>query len=196
MYANTAPAAAGAATASQLRPQQQKQPADGAALEALKARVRKLGLGAAASDGAASDGAASDGSFIPAFRADDDSGAAAAAANEPLTLAMSPVAGAAAKASSPLAKPQAAAAPPAPAPAAVAPGAAPRAKLLALCPAVPPAMRRDVWCLADFQVVEKLYTGYASKGARGCSGRGEAGVCECMCAACTPAPGLPSCCRR
>jgi hypothetical protein len=37
-------------------------------------------------------------------------------------------------------------------------------KLLALCPTAPPSMQRDVWCMADYEVKEKLYTGYASKG--------------------------------
>lgn len=47
-----------------------------------------------------------------------------------------------------------------------APAAAPRSRLLALCPTVPPAMQRSEWCLDDYQVLEKLYTGYASKGER------------------------------
>jgi hypothetical protein len=42
----------------------------------------------------------------------------------------------------------------------------PRTKLLALCPTVPPAMQREGWCMSDYVVLEKLYKGYASKGAR------------------------------
>jgi hypothetical protein len=56
------------------------------------------------------------------------------------------------------------------APAATAAAPRPRGrgtKLLALCPTVPPSMQRDVWCIADYEIVQKLYTGYASKG--GCA---------------------------
>ena len=37
---------------------------------------------------------------------------------------------------------------------------------LALCPTAPPSMQREAWCIADYTVMEKLYQGYASKGAR------------------------------
>jgi tRNA A-37 threonylcarbamoyl transferase component Bud32 len=36
-------------------------------------------------------------------------------------------------------------------------------ELLALAPSVPPALARPEWCLREFRVLEKLYTGYASK---------------------------------
>ncbi|KAI8467295.1 MAG: kinase-like domain-containing protein [Monoraphidium minutum] len=39
---------------------------------------------------------------------------------------------------------------------------APRSTLLAVCPHLPPSMQRAEWSLADFEVLEKLYTGYAS----------------------------------
>lgn len=60
----------------------------------------------------------------------------------------------------------AATATPAPVPAPAPEPAKPRShtKLLALCPTVPPSMQRDCWCMADYEVLEKLYTGYASKG--------------------------------
>jgi serine/threonine protein kinase len=36
-------------------------------------------------------------------------------------------------------------------------------ELLALAPSVPPGLARPEWCLREFRVLEKLYTGYASK---------------------------------
>jgi hypothetical protein len=134
-------------------------------------------------------GASSFGNEIGAAPAADDdepppggaSGCGAATRTVWVTTAP-PAAPGAAAAPRPAAGPSAAAAAaplPAPAPAAPQPKPSPApapqrpaaplrgpAKLLALCPTVPPAMQREVWCLSDYQVLEKLYTGYASKGGR------------------------------
>ena len=39
---------------------------------------------------------------------------------------------------------------------------APPSTLLAVSPVLPPNMAREVWCLKDYAIVEKMYTGYAS----------------------------------
>jgi hypothetical protein len=39
----------------------------------------------------------------------------------------------------------------------------PPVKLLARAPTVPPAMARDEWRTSDYTILEKIYTGYASK---------------------------------
>jgi len=39
---------------------------------------------------------------------------------------------------------------------------APPSTLLAVSPVLPPKMARPVWCLKDYAIVEKMYTGYAS----------------------------------
>ena len=46
------------------------------------------------------------------------------------------------------------------------PAAARRSRLLAVCPQLPPSMQRAEWCLDDYVVHDKLYTGYASVGER------------------------------
>jgi hypothetical protein len=38
-------------------------------------------------------------------------------------------------------------------------------RLLALSPSMPPSMQRPAWSSYDYNITEKLYTGYASKGA-------------------------------
>ncbi|GBF96843.1 aurora protein [Raphidocelis subcapitata] len=109
-----------------------------AAAALLKATIAKAALPPADALSAQSSG------LIPAFRADDAAAAAAAAAAAKAPAAPAPEAAAASASAVPRA----------------------RTKLLALCPTVPPAMARDVWCIGDYEVVQKLYTGYASKGAR------------------------------
>eukprot|EP00798_Chlamydomonas_sp_ICE-L_P027062 gene27062-2293_t len=37
-----------------------------------------------------------------------------------------------------------------------------KSTLLAMSTALPPSMQREVWCLSDYAIVEKIYTGYAS----------------------------------
>jgi len=39
-----------------------------------------------------------------------------------------------------------------------------KSTLLAICPHLPPSMQRAEWCLDDYVVMDKLYTGYASVG--------------------------------
>ncbi|GBF93487.1 aurora protein [Raphidocelis subcapitata] len=93
-----------------------------------------------------SGGAESSGCLIAAFRGGDEADAAEADGASAAAAAAAAAAQAAAEAA---------------ARAAGRPG--PCSKLLALCPTVPPLMARDVWCIGDYDVVEKLYTGYASK---------------------------------
>ena len=54
--------------------------------------------------------------------------------------------------------------PPSPGPATSSAGKeeAPPSTLLAVSPVLPPKMARPVWCLKDYAIVEKMYTGYAS----------------------------------
>ncbi len=39
-----------------------------------------------------------------------------------------------------------------------------KSTILAICPQLPPSMQRAEWCLDDYVIMEKLYTGYASVG--------------------------------
>jgi hypothetical protein len=109
-----------------------------------------------------SDDSASSG-LIPAFREGEGEADSVPNAAAPPAAAATKAATAAA----PAAKPKPAAGPPTPRTPVKAEHAQRQrgqSKLLALCPTVPPSMQRDVWCIADYEILEKLYTGYASKG--------------------------------
>jgi hypothetical protein len=120
----------------------------------------------------ASDDSTTSGPLIPAFREVEPDAAAgsaspspaAAAAEDGATAPAAAKAAAAVPAAAPAADAKAPATPRTPARGEAAPRQRSKARLLALCPTVPPSMQRDVWCIADYEILEKLYTGYASKG--------------------------------
>ncbi len=39
-----------------------------------------------------------------------------------------------------------------------------KSTMLAICPQLPPSMQRPEWCMDDYTIMDKLYTGYASTG--------------------------------